>query len=99
MSIQCVGWEPRDNMDRHNGSNMTDSDTCHRRVGGKAPHKSMTVSGGARRDLSVGPLHLCFGFRRRISGEKPSREKASAIQLPLSPATCLRQKRLRVVAT
>lgn len=41
--VRCVSWEPRDNMDCHNGSRVIDSGTCHGRVGGRVPCKSIKV--------------------------------------------------------
>lgn len=39
--VPCVGWEPSDTRDHHNGSEVTDAITCHGGVGDKAPQRSV----------------------------------------------------------
>lgn len=66
-NVPCVGWEPSDTTDHHNGHEVTDAITCGRGWGARFPEEQ--DSGGAGRGLSAGPLSLCFRFKR-LNGDE-----------------------------
>lgn len=89
-NVPCVGWEPSDTTDHHNGHKVTDTITCCRGVGGKVPQRSMKAEEPAGACQQV-PFPFALGSKDSM--EMSEAEKASTAQAPVFPSCSLRQKR------
>lgn len=89
-NVPCVGWEPSDTTDHHNGHEVTDAITCGRGWGARFPEEQ---------DTAEEPTGACqqvpfpFALGSKDSMETSEAEKASTAQAPVFPSCSLRQKR------